>query len=81
MILGREDPLEKGMATYSSILAWKIPQTEEPGRLQFMGVTESRTRLREQAGMHFCAPKFTSEIYSRVDHSVLILFRVRFLHF
>ena len=31
--LGREDPLEKGMATYSNILAWKIPWTDEPGRL------------------------------------------------
>ena len=35
--LGQEDPLEKEMATHSSILAWKIPWTEEPGRLQFMG--------------------------------------------
>ena len=35
--LGREDPLEKEMATHSSILAWKIPRTEEPGRLQSMG--------------------------------------------
>ena len=35
--LGREDPLEKRMATHSSILAWRIPQTEESGRLQFMG--------------------------------------------
>ena len=34
--LGREDPLEKGMATHSSILAWRIPWTEEPGRLQSM---------------------------------------------
>ena len=34
--LGREDPLEKGTATHSSILAWRIPQTEEPGRLQSM---------------------------------------------
>ena len=32
--LGQEDPLEKEMATYSSILAWKIPWTEDPGRLQ-----------------------------------------------
>ena len=32
--LGQEDPLEKGMATHSSILAWEIPQTEEPGGLQ-----------------------------------------------
>ena len=35
--LGQEDLLEKGMATHSSILAWKIPWTEEPGRLQSMG--------------------------------------------
>ena len=35
--LGREDPLEKEMAAHSSILAWKIPWTEEPGRLQSMG--------------------------------------------
>ena len=34
--LGREDPLEKEMATHSSTLAWKIPWTEEPGRLQSM---------------------------------------------
>ena len=35
--LGQEDPLEKEMATHSSILAWRIPWTEEPDRLQFMG--------------------------------------------
>ena len=35
--LGREDPLEKAMATHSSILAWRIPWTEEPGRLQSSG--------------------------------------------
>ena len=35
--LGWDDPLEKGMATHSSILAWEIPQTEEPGRLPSMG--------------------------------------------
>ena len=35
--LGWEDPLEKEMATHSSILAWKIPWTEEPGRLQSIG--------------------------------------------
>ena len=36
--LGREDPLEEGMATHSSILAWRIPWAEEPGRLQSMGL-------------------------------------------
>ena len=35
--LGQEDPLEKEMATHSSILAWRIPWTEKPGRLQSMG--------------------------------------------
>ena len=35
--LDREDPLEKGMGTHSNILAWRIPWTEEPGRLQLMG--------------------------------------------
>ena len=35
--LGRKDPLEKEMATHSSILAWRIPWTEEPGGLQSMG--------------------------------------------
>jgi len=34
--MGQEDPLEKGMATHSSILAWRIPWTEEPGGLQSM---------------------------------------------
>ena len=36
--LGGEDPLEEGMATHSSILAWRIPGTKEPGRLQSMGL-------------------------------------------
>ena len=36
--LGREDPLEEGMATHSSILAWSIPSTEEPGVLQSIGL-------------------------------------------
>ena len=39
--LGGEDSLEEGMATHSSILAWEIPWTEEPGGLQFMGSQES----------------------------------------
>ena len=37
-ILGSEDPLEEGMETHSSILAWRIPWTEEPGGLQSMGL-------------------------------------------
>ena len=41
--LGWEDPLEKDMATHSSILAWRIPRTEEAGRLQSMGSQELDT--------------------------------------
>ena len=40
--LGQEDPLEKEIATHSSILAWKIPWMEEPGRLQSMGLQRVR---------------------------------------
>ena len=45
--LGQEDPLEKGMTTYYSILAWRIPWTEEPGGLQSMGSQRSWTRLSD----------------------------------
>ena len=40
---GWDDPLEKGMATHSSFLAWRIPWTEEPGELQSMGSQKSQT--------------------------------------
>ena len=40
--LGPEDPLEEGMATHSSILAWRIPWTEEPGGLQTIGSQRAR---------------------------------------
>ena len=41
--LGQEDPLEKGMATHASILAWNIPRTKEPGGLQSIGSQKSDT--------------------------------------
>ena len=44
--LGQEDPLEKSMATHSSILAWRIPWTEKPGGLQSVG-SQSWTRLKQ----------------------------------
>ena len=46
-ITGLGDPLEKGMATHSSILAQRIPYTDEPGRLQSMGVPKSQTQLND----------------------------------
>ena len=51
--LGWEDSLETGMATYSSILAWRIPCTEEPGGLQSMG--SQRVGHTEQLALHFNA--------------------------
>ena len=50
-IPGSEDPLEEGMATHSSILAWRIPQTEEPRGATVHGVEKSQTRLR-RLSMH-----------------------------
>ena len=48
--LGQEDPLEEEMATHSNILAWKIPWTEEPGRLPVQGITkESETNEHTHA--------------------------------
>ena len=53
--LGLEDPIEKEMATHSSILAWKIPRTEDPGGLQSMGL---------QRVVHNCAHAHTLTICS-----------------
>ena len=51
--LGREDPLEEGMATHSRILAWRIPRTGEPGGLQSVGRKElDTTEATEHAHMH-----------------------------
>ena len=50
--LGQEDPLEKGMATHSNILAWRIPWTEEPDGLQFMG--SQRVRHDLVTNTHTC---------------------------
>ena len=55
--LGWEDPLEKEMATHSSTLAWKIPWTEEPGRLQSME-SQSRTQLSDFTHFTWCAKAF-----------------------
>ena len=53
---GREDPLEEEMATHSSILAWKVSRTEEPGALQSMGLQKHWTHLatKQQQQQHLC---------------------------
>ena len=50
--LGREDPLEVEMATHSSILAWRVPCTEEPGRLQTMGKDRVRDDSSDLVSLH-----------------------------
>ena len=50
--LSQEDPLEKGMATHSSILAWRIPWVEEPGRLQSMGKESDMTERLTHTHTH-----------------------------
>ena len=52
--LGREDPLEKGMATHSSIPVWRIPWTEEPGRLQSIGSQRVGHNLTTNTHIHTC---------------------------
>ena len=55
-VQSQEDPLEKGMATYSSILAWRIPWTEEPGRLQSMGLPRVGQDWETSTFFHFHLP-------------------------
>ena len=70
--LGREDPLEKEMATYSSTLAWRIPWREEPGRLQSMG--SQRVRHDWATSLHFILPRSKLLLISWLQSpSVLIL--------
>ena len=62
--LGWEDPLEKEMATHSIILAWRIPWTEEPGRLQSMGSQESD--MTEQLRTQLLCNKRPKKIYKAI---------------
>ena len=55
--LGQEDPLEKGMATHSSILAWRIPWTEEPGGLQ-IGKGESPVQVLKNIAQGFLSSRY-----------------------
>ena len=65
--LGQEDPLEKEMAIHSSTIAWKIPWTEEPGRLHVVhGVAKSRTRLSDFTSLHHI---FKSSLFSPLSQA------------
>ena len=68
--LGREDPLEKGTATHSSILSWKIPWTEEPGQLQSIESQRVRHNWSNLAHMHACLRAWRNNItaYTEADY-------------
>ena len=75
LIPGQEDPLKEEMTTHSSTLVWKIPWTEEPGRLQSMG-SQSRTRLNDFTfTFHFHMPKASGSMpvpgYTMTDSQYL----------
>ena len=79
--LGQEDPLEKGMATYSSILAWRIPWAEEPGQLQSMGL--QRVGHNWVTNTHILHPHNVTCFFPNVQNkkylSSVVLSRVAFL--
>ena len=72
--LGEKDPLKKEMATHSSILAWEIPWTEEPGRLQSMGLQRVRYNLAtKQQWIHRLAD-LTDETHALISLNRMIYF-------
>ena len=66
--LGQEDPLEKGMATHSSIFAWRIPWTEEPHRLEAMGLH----RVEHNWAMNTFTFKIKAKCFQRFSLGILI---------
>ena len=74
--LGQEDPLEKGMATRSSILAWRIPRTEEPGGLQSMGSqTVTHDLVRNTSNQKMCVSKDSLKHKSAASDSHMCTFQ------
>ena len=75
--LGQEDPLERSMATHSSIFAWRIPWTEEPGRLQSRGVAKSYTWLSNEhlhlQGLSKSGFELSVDIRALISKSLLLL--------
>ena len=72
--LGREDPLEEGMVIYFNILAWRIPWTEEPGRLQSMEPHRVGHDWARQA-MHYHCNKLPQTEWFKQHKFILLLFR------
>ena len=71
--LGWEDPLEEGMATLSSIRAWRTPRTEEPDGLQSMGLQRVKHNWSDWAHSNFYTVTLTLN-YSKEDNSAIYFF-------
>ena len=70
--LGWEDPLEKGVATHSSILAWRIPWTEESGRLKSLGLQRVGHELitEQQQSTAWCHTEASERLFSKLSSSL-----------
>ena len=68
--LGWEDPLEEEMVTHSSVLAWKVPWTEEPSGLQSMGLQRIRLAVAKDSHFHFHILK--SGIAGSIKHNIVL---------
>ena len=75
LFLGQEDPLEKEMATHSSILAWEIPWTEEPAGLQAMGSQRVRHGLVTEQQQSTVAPCYSALWDVRLSSGTFMCFR------
>ena len=78
--LGQEEPVEGGMDTHSSVLAWRIPQTEEPGGATVRGVAKSRTQLstdteQNPVGGNMMVPILKMKIQRHRDNLSFVQFR------
>ena len=71
--LGQEDPLEKATATHSSILAWKITKTEEPGRLQSIGLLRVRCNWAQPIVAHQYIRQMLTTIKGEMDSNTIIV--------
>ena len=72
--LGREDPLVKEMAMHSNTLAWRIPWTVEPGRLQSMGLQRVRHDCATNIHFHFFTEKFRTHYTANELYAYIITF-------
>ena len=79
--LGKETPLEKGMTTHSSILAWRIPWTQELCRLQSVGL--QRVRHDSATQKHIQKQDSVNDVISRIDNNIrnAIILRTSFKYF